>query len=196
MNGDRLRSFVEVAILSLVASAVAAAQHPQKRAGLWVGVGTGYGGAKASCDNCASGSWTGGVTGFVRAGGTLGPSVRLGGTLEGWTRRSDGVAESMTNLAASVSYYPIGSLSFFVTGGLGVSRYRTNTSPVAGGTGWGVVLGIGYDLDVSRRVSLSPGAGCAYSNVGNVSVADGGGTFARGWRQGVLHFELGVTFHR
>ena len=196
MKRARLRSIAVVAILILLAGAAASAQDPTRRHGFRVGAGAGYGIAKASCDSCASEPRSGGVTSFVTAGITLGSSVWLGGTLDGWTRRSHGATETMANLAASVSYYPLASPGFFVTGGLGVSRYRANTSPGATGSGWGLLLGVGYDLDVSRRVSLSPVARYVYGNVGNINIGGGGGTFATGWKQNVLSFDLGLTFHK
>jgi hypothetical protein len=101
----------------------------------------------------------------------------------------------MANIVASVSYYPMGSLGFFVTGGLGVSTYRANSSPAVTGTGWGFLLGLGYDLAVSRRVSLSPGARYVFGRVGDISISDGGGPFATGWKQNLFHVDLGLTFH-
>jgi hypothetical protein len=102
----------------------------------------------------------------------------------------------MANLVASVFYYPFVSTGFFVTGGLGVSSYRANTAPAVTGTGWGLTLGVGYELPVSRHLLLILAATYVHDRVGEVSIGDGGGTFATGWKQNVFDVDLGLTFHR
>src|SRR5438309_2312482 len=58
-----------LAVLTTSAS-VARAQYPQRREGFWIGFGLGYGSANVTCDGCGSGPRTGGVTAFVKLGGT------------------------------------------------------------------------------------------------------------------------------
>jgi hypothetical protein len=191
-----IRGFIGFGILSLVAVAALSAQSPQHREGFWVRLGAGYGSSHRSCDSCPTEPQRRGVIASVAAGGTLGPAIRVGGTLDSWIRRSNGATETMANLVASVFYYPFVSTGLFVTGGLGVSSYRANTAPAVTGTGWGLMLGVGYDLPVSRHLSLTPVATYIHDGIGDVSITDGGGTFATGWKQNVFHVEVGVTFHR
>jgi hypothetical protein len=76
----------------------------------------------------------------------------------------------MTTLAAFLDYYPLVARGFFITEGLGLSHYRANTSPAVTGTGWGAMLGLGYDLRVSRKVSLTPMASYAAASGGTSGI--------------------------
>ena len=177
-----------------VAAPAARAQYPPRRNGFWIGFGLGYGSANVTCDSCGSGSRTGGVTAFLKLGGTPSRNLLIGGAINGWSHESGGATETMANVTASLYYYPAARSGLFLTGGLGFSDYRVDTSPSVEGTGWGFTAGIGYDIRVGRNVSLTPVANFVYGGVGDLSVS-GGGTFATGWKQNVVDFGLGVTFH-
>jgi len=183
-----------VAGLLGAAAPAAWAQYPQRREGFWIGFGLGYGSANVACDGCGSGPRTGGVTAFVKLGGTPSPNLLIGGAINGWSHPSGGATETMGNVTASLYYYPVARGGFFLTGGLGFSDYRVDTSPVVDGTGWGFTAGVGYDIRVGRNVSLTPVANFAYGGVGDLNVS-GGSPFATGWKQNVVDFGLGVTFH-
>lgn len=177
------------------AAAAAQAQYPQRRDGFWIGFGLGYGSANITCDNCGGGPRTGGITGFVKLGGTPSRNVLIGGAINAWAH-SDGTGntETMSNVTASVYLYPEARSGFFVTGGLGFSNYYVNSSPSFDGTGWGFTAGAGYDIRVGRDVSLTPVVNYVYGGVGDVNES-GVGRFATGWKQNVVEFGLGVTFH-
>src|SRR6266480_2212950 len=115
-----------------VTASVARAQYPQRREGFWIGFGLGYGSANVTCDTCGSGPRTGGVTAFLKLGGTPSRNLLIGGAINGWSHPSSGATETMGNVTASLYYYP---------------------------------------------------------------VAGGGAPFATGWKQNVVDFGLGVTFH-
>ncbi|MGH7547317.1 MAG: hypothetical protein ACREMM_03980 [Gemmatimonadales bacterium] len=183
-----------VGILMLTAFA-AWAQHPQRREGFWIGFGLGYGGADITCDNCVEGRREGGVTAFLKLGGSPSRNVLIGGALNGWSRERGGATETMGNVTASVYYYPSATSGLFVTGGLGFSSYLVDTSPEVTGTGWGFTGGIGYDIRVGRNVSLTPVVNFLFGGVGDLELSGGAGTFATGWNQNVIDFGLGVTFH-
>jgi len=177
---------------SCVASA-ARAQYPQRRDGFWIGFGLGYGSANITCDVCDSGPRTDGVTGFVKLGGALSRNLLLGGAIHGWAHSDGAASETMTNVTASLYYYPEAKRGFFITGGLGLSNYHVNSAPSFDGTGWGFTGGAGYDIRVGRDVSLTPVVNYVYGRVGDVT--QGGLGFATGWRQNVVEFALGATFH-
>jgi len=187
------RIFAAAGLLSVAAPA-ARAQYPPRRNGFWIGFGLGYGSANVTCDSCGSGSRTGGVTAFLKLGGTPSRNLLIGGAINGWSHESGGATETMANVTASLYYYPAARSGLFLTGGLGFSDYRVDTSPSVEGTGWGFTAGVGYDSRVGRNVSLTPVANFVYGGVGDLSVS-GGGTFATGWKQNVVDFGLGVTFH-
>jgi len=101
----------------------------------------------------------------------------------------------MGNVPGSSYYYPFPAAGLFPPGGLGFSSYNVNTSPSVDGTGWVFTAGLGYDIRVGRNVSLTPVANFVYGGVGDLSVSGGGPPFATGWKQNVVDFGLGVTFH-
>src|SRR5438445_3708335 len=72
----------------------------------------------------------------------------------------------------------------------------TTWTPVLHMTGRvGGTAGVGYDIRVGRNVSLTPVANFVYGGVGDLNVSGGGAPFATGWKQNVVDFGLGVTFH-
>ena len=73
------RVVASLGILALAVVPAARAQYPQRREGFWIGFGLGYGSADISCDNCDSGPRTGGVTAFLKLGGTPSRNVLIGG---------------------------------------------------------------------------------------------------------------------
>src|SRR5881227_2871419 len=120
------RVVILLAVLSVAAPA-ARAQYPQRREGFWIGFGLGYGSANVTCDTCISGSRTGGVTAFLKLGGTPSRNLLIGGAINGWSHSSGGATETMGNVTASLYYYPVASGGLFLTGGLGFSDYRVDT---------------------------------------------------------------------
>lgn len=193
--GTPARWFIAVGVLLLGYTIPAAAQGRGTRQGLWFSFGIGYGSANVSCDNCFTGSRLDGTSAFLRIGGTPSPHVRLAGAVDGWTHSSGGSTETLGNVTASVLYYPRIRRAFFVEGGLGLSSYRVDTSPVVSGTGWGLTVGAGYDIPAGRTISLTPRASYSYGAVGGLNYS-GGGSFTTGWKQDVFSLGLGLTFHR
>jgi hypothetical protein len=187
------RVVILLAVLSCAASA-ARAQYPQRRDGFWIGFGLGYGTSNVTCETCDSGPRTDGITGFVRLGGALSRNVLIGGAINSWSHSDGSATETMTNLTASLYVYPDARSGLFVTGGLGFSNYQINSVPSFDGTGWGFTGGVGYDIRVGRDVSLTPVVNYVYGGVGDVNES-GAGRYATGWRQNVVEFGLGVTFH-
>src|SRR4029077_19284161 len=181
-----------LAVLSCAAAA-AQAQYPQRRDGFWIGFGVGYGSANVSCDNCVSGSRTGGATVFLKLGGTPSRNLLIGASLNAWTHGVNGANETLGNVTASLFYYPVTTSGFFLTGGLGYSGYTIDSSPEVNGSGWGFTGGAGYDVRVGRNVSLTPVVNYTYGALGDFGVP-GIGT-ARGWQQKVIDRGRGVPFH-
>src|SRR6266496_3476562 len=158
------------------------AQYPQRREGFWIGFGLGYGSANITCDSCGSGPRTGGVTAFLKLGGTPSRNLLIGGAVNGWSHSRGGATETMGNITASLYYYPVA-----LSGGLGFSNYHVDTSPSTNGRGWGFTGGVGYDVRVGRNVSLTPVANFVYGALADFDVATSVGlTTARGWKQNVI----------
>ncbi|HKW39869.1 MAG TPA: outer membrane beta-barrel protein [Gemmatimonadales bacterium] len=176
------------------AASLAKAQYPQRRDGFWIGFGLGYGSSNVTCDVCGSGPRLDGISGFLKLGGTPSRNLLIGAAVNAWSHSDGRATETMTNLTASLYLYPDARSGLFFTGGLGFSNYYVNSDPSVDGTGWGFTGGVGYDIRVGRDVSLTPVVNYMYGGVGNVNEA-GVGTVRSQWKQNVVDFGLGVTFH-
>jgi len=147
----------------------------------------GYGEAYATCTACGTAS-EGGPAGFLKLGGTLSPKVLLGGAVNAWSKSSQGATEILGNVTGSIFYYPALASGFFVTGGVGLSYENLSGFAATSSPGWGLRAGAGYDIRVGRMTSLTPVADFTYGG----GLSPGGKT---GWKQTVIDFGLGVTFH-
>lgn len=188
-----------VATLTVLASSPAWAGHPQDRQGFWIGFGGGYGSAfaEADCQDCGGGSREGSFTAFVKLGGTLNQRVLLGVESNAWIKEEEGVTLTLGSATATLTFYPQASSGFFLKGGAGLSYVSTDLSSgtlsvSVSKTGWGVLAGAGYDLRLGRNFSLTPCINYHYGKPGDLS-ADG--ETLPGWKQNVVSFELGITFH-
>jgi hypothetical protein len=185
---------IGVVIALSCAATLASAQYPQRRDGFWIGFGLGYGSSNVTCDVCASGPRLDGISGFVKLGGTPSRNLLIGAAINGWSHSDGSATETMTTLTASLYLYPDARSGLFFTSGLGLSNYYVNSDPSFDGTGWGFTGGVGYDIRVGRDVSLTPVVNDMYGGVGNVNEA-GVGTVRSQWKQNIVDFGVGVTFH-
>jgi hypothetical protein len=188
-----------VGAIVILASPVAWAGHPQARQGFWIGFGAGYGSAEASasCEDCDGGGREGSFTGFLKLGGTLNERVLLGAEMNGWIKEQDDVTLTLGSFTGTVTFYPKATSGFFLKGGVGLSFVDTefndgSFSATVSKTGWGVLAGIGYDLRVGRNVSITPSVNFYYGQPGDIAFE---GETIGGWKQNVVDFSIGVTFH-
>jgi hypothetical protein len=156
------------------------AQLSQTREGFWFNVGLGYG--SLGCQDCTGRE--GGLSGGLALGGTLSSKVLLGGATNSWYKEQDGVTLSASTLTANLRFYPSATGGFFLQGGLGLGVIDIAVAGLGSDsqTGAGAVLGLGYDIRVSRNVSLSP-----YWNGVAVTHSDGDANFGQ--------IGLGLTIH-
>ena len=195
MKPGRVGVFV---IAMLLATASAFAGHPQKRDGFWFGLGLGYGsaGTSADCDDCG-GDRESGLTGFFKLGGTLSPKVLLGAETNVWFKDEDDVTLTLGSVTGTVTFYPQAQGGVFLKGGVGFSIVDWSTTIGAtdfsvSKTGWGVMAGIGYDVRIGSNLSLTPSINYWYGKPGDLDFDDGS---LPGWKQNVVSFDLGLTFH-
>jgi hypothetical protein len=188
------------AVASLASASVAsAASHPQDRHGFWIGFGFGAGSAKATCDDCGSSNRETGVAGYLKLGGTLNERLLLGGESNIWSKTQEGVTVNFYNAAATLTLYPQPASGLFIKGGVGLSLVDTQfregsaTVTVDPGYGLGLIAGAGYDVRVGKNISITPAINFWYGKPGNVPHE--GEPFATNWRQNVVDFTVGVTFH-
>src|SRR5207247_10041181 len=116
---SRVLASLGIRVLAVVPGA--RAHDPQRREGSWIGSGLGYGSADISCDNCDSGPRTGGVTAFLKLGGTPSRNVLIGGAVNGWSHSRGGATETMGNVTGSLYYYPGATSGLVLSAGLGFS---------------------------------------------------------------------------
>lgn len=158
-----MRCRVVLGLLSLAVTAPLAGQGATPaRSGLWLAAGGGAARNRVDCDTCGEiGRYWGGMV-FVRAGGTITDRVRLGGETYSWQRGLEEEDSYLRGAQGIVLWYPsFPTLGFFVQAGLGLARlyndFRREGSPVrAAETGMSVMLGVGYDVRVTRRLWLTP----------------------------------------
>ena len=157
-----------------------AGPHPQTREGFWFNGGLGFG--SAGCQNCLG--RVGGGSGGLSLGGTVSKRVLLGVGTSGWYRSVDGATVTGGTLDGRVRVYPVVKSGFFLTGGLGLGHISVSLAGVGGATEYGVgaLFGLGWDIRVSRNVSLTP-----FYNGFAVQTANADGN--------VDQIGLGVTLH-
>lgn len=185
-----------VAALAAPLTHVASAQAPIARHGFWGAFGLGYGANGLSCSGgCSfnSDAKGGGLTVALKLGGTPSPRVRLGGEVNLWTKDHSGLTESVGNISAAVYFYPSARSGFFVKGGVGVASFQLSQGgSTESANGIGVLTGLGYDIPVSRKVSLSPIANFYFGHDGDLT--DASGTIP-GIRHAIVDFGLSVQYN-
>jgi len=191
-------SWVLVGALTLCAAAVASAQEPRTRHGFWGAFGLGYGSNSLSCSGgCTfnSNSKGGGPTASIKLGGTPKPSVRLGGEVNVWVKDvGSGVTETVGNVSAAVYLYPSPRSGFFVKGGVGLASFQLsqgNSSVSADGIG--LLAGLGYDIRLSNKVSLSPIANLYFGHEGDLK--DGSTVVIPGIKHAIVDFGLSLQYN-
>ena len=163
--GRLVATSLTVLLLSVSHGAFAQGAAPA-RSGFFFGAGAGIGSIDlAECVGCGG---EGGLGGFLVVGGTVNVHFRLGVETSALLRvESPGTTVFAGHAAASAWLYPSATGHFFVRGGLGVA---TVISDGGGEFGPGAVLGLGYDLHLSRGVSITPDASLALGSAGGRSV--------------------------
>lgn len=143
------------AALLICRPAPAAAQESAGRHGFWAALGVGYG--SNSMSNVTSAYQGGGATASIKLGGTPKSNLRLGGEVNLWTKDVNGVTESVGNISGAVYFYPAARGGFFVKGGVGVGSFQLSQGNSTASTdGIGLLAGLGYDVRLGGKVSLSP----------------------------------------
>src|SRR4051812_9517302 len=167
-----LRAIGFSAVLAVLLAGSASAQ--QKHDGFWIGGGLGYG--SLGCEGCDR---VGAPSGYLKLGGTLRQNILLGVETNGWTKSELGNRLTMGNVSGAVYWYPMVTNGLFVKAGAG---YSVLDNSFASTSGFGMLGGVGYDVRVSRNMSVTPVANWFR------------GSF-EGGSANVLQLGLGVTSH-
>jgi len=173
-------------------------EAPQAREGFWIGFGAGYGSASVSTDEFPAEEREGSFTGFLKLGGTLNPQVLLGVESNAWVKSQDDIRLTLGSVTGTVTFYPKVTSGLFLKGGVGASYMSTqvfvdDTTVTVSKTGWGLLAGLGYDVRVGRKVSITPSFNFHFGQPGDIRID--GELALPGWSQNVFEFAVGVTFH-
>lgn len=137
-----------------------------RRDGFWLSVGLGVGGESFDAHDGLgwSNSKAGGMA-YLKLGGTISPNFLLGVEAQGWTAQyyGQGFDRDLGSLMAVGQWYPSARDGFWFRGGIGFARDHLNYygSPPANTittsrNGTAYAVGLGYDIPVGRKVSLTP----------------------------------------
>jgi hypothetical protein len=182
------------AALWLGAVAPATGQESRPRHGFWWGLGFSYGAAWVSCDICVGGRGAG-ISASAAVGGTLSSSFRVGGELDGWTRRQEGVDEYLGTLSAAVFWYPDPGGGLYLKGGLGYVAFRIDDADNAlTSSGLGPVVGAGYEVMIGGRVSIQPYLNAAVT-LPTGQLEFNGDRQAEGVFLALLQLGMAITWH-
>ena len=184
-----------VLFLSFLGAGESTAQHRRGRHGLWWSIGLGYGAWHFSADSAARRTGSDGIGVLsIAAGMAVSRRTTLGLEVEGGSIGRTGASASGVSLL--VAYYPWPRRGAFVRGGLGSSSYRESSgaqSQAYSGTGFGYLAGVGWDLPVSKRVSLTPMLGYRAGTPGSVGLGVPGLELATGFHKRAIILSLGLT---
>jgi hypothetical protein len=204
-----MRQIIRVSVRILLAVSLVTmlprTSEGQERQGFWIGGGGGYGSADVSCDECEDDRRESSGAAYLKAGWTLTPRLLVGGEFNIWRKEVKDLEPNVDatlniyNASATVTLYPQASSGLFIKGGLGASFLDTEfalgrTSILADlGRGLGLIAGVGYDIPLGGRVSLTPALNFWFGQIGDLEVERE--TFVRDWKQNVIDITVGLTFH-
>jgi hypothetical protein len=129
------------------------------RRGFWLGLGLGAGGE--SFDLRPGVGYSDALyrpTVSLRLGGTVSPSLRLGGEVLSWINDVGPAVESLSSALFIAQLYPFPSSGLYLKGGIGIGRNAVDFDDGfdEGDTGFAGLIGAGYEIRLSRRFFLNP----------------------------------------
>lgn len=185
----RILPLVALVILPLAASAQTTS-NPQTRQGFGISFGFGAGSAGATCNSCTS-ERDNGLSGYLRLGGYLTPSIFLAGESNGWVHSEDGVDQTLGFYSVVTQWYPNAQGGLYLKGGLGLSSYAaTDGTDDLNATAGAFSIGAGYDFRVGRNFSLTPFANYLRSMEGEIKAND----ISTGVNLAANLFQIGLGF--
>jgi hypothetical protein len=160
-------------MLGLITSTTAAQDESPRRSGFWLNAGFGWGSADWNCDGCDTDRESG-VTGQIALGGTLSSQLLLGVESNGWYKDENGIKQLLgTSFAAVAYYYPGAGGNLFFKGGIGLASYLFDDGSLNDDQGIGLLGGVGYDLPIGTKVSITPVATFQYGIMGDANGLEG-----------------------
>lgn len=178
-------------LVSIVSLHSVAAQTNSRR-GFWIGAGIGNSRTDVACRVCVDDT-KGELSGYLRAGFTLRPSLRLGLEATRTQNSEDDVNEHFNGIAAVVLFYP-GRSGLFFKGGMGILDYKaSDDSDELTARTVAVSFGIGYEVRVAREFSVVPFVNLTGTTSGDLSYD--GHRVTTDANFSLLHAGIGVNMH-
>lgn len=186
-------------LLTLIAAGAAAplsAQHHHPRGlrevewshrrGFWVGLGLGAG-QNSTRFSPGPDLWSDGIdagSAYLKLGGTPSDNVLLGAELYIWAHDlGRGIDESLTSAMFITQVYPFDRAGLYFKGGLGLASTNVDDGFADfSESGYGGVLGIGYEFRVGGNVYLVPTGDIYWHSYDDR-------------RERIVNLGLGITFH-
>lgn len=167
-----LRPWIRVAAMAAVLCSLAATADAQasRRQGLYFSMGLGGGVDLSNSDETA-----GGFAGYLRVAGTPSSMFLVGGEMKWMVREQlSSVWLTRGTMTGNVLFYPSPRLGFFLHGGAGLSwvaLYSTAGSSVTDewNTGFGSTIGVGYDIPITEKFSITPNLDFLYQLVSDTN---------------------------
>lgn len=158
------------------------------RRGFWLGLGVGAGGESNDVARAGYSSLYYQPTVSLRAGGTVGPHLRLGGEILSWFDEQRDAVASLSSALFIAQFYPLTPAGLYLKAGAGIGRNALDFDYGfgVGDTGFAGLLGAGYELRLGRRLYLTP----TVDLVGHRYDSRGG----HGYTERLVNFGLGVVF--
>jgi hypothetical protein len=158
------------------------------RRGFWFGLGLGAGGESNDVAGPGYSDLFYQPTISLRAGGTVGSHLRLGGEVLSWFDEEGDAVTSLSSLLFVAQFYPLRSAGFYLKGGLGIGRNAIDFDDGfnVGDTGFAGLLGAGYELRLGRRLYLNPTVDLVAHRYS--------GRLGGGYTERLVNFGLGVLF--
>jgi hypothetical protein len=179
-------------LVSALAAIPGRAQSRASHQGFWYGGGLATALSDVSCNVCVEDSKSV-VSGFVRGGITLSPRFLLGLEVLATDNSEDGVNERILGLTGVGYFYPAAG-GWFFKGGLGLLKFKADDdTDELTSTLLSLQVGVGYELPVSRRVSLS--AFSALTTTANGDLDYNGSRVTSDMNLTLIQFGFGVTLH-
>jgi hypothetical protein len=164
-------------------------------AGFWGDVDAGYGILKRSYS--VSSNTSQGAFSLAFSGGyAWDPRLLVGVELGGWTLQGSNLwdpskGEGIETVFAVARYYPIPDSPLFVKGGGGLVKYWNNQPGENGASGWGGVLGVGYDVYAKGSIHLAPLVEYSFGSYNGATSPPG---ITQDQRFQAITFLFGITF--
>ena len=192
-------------VLTLAAGAVAQGQAQggegyEHRQGFWAQAGVMAASNRSDCSNCGEFNWDEGGAVFLRFGGTVSKHVLMGAEVYAFRQTDGEITETdIQGVLAIAEWYPWLHLGGFLKIGIGVSNVDLFVQTLDGGstqtskTGLGISLGMGWDIRITNRFSITPVINSYINAVGDLDVEPVGS--ADNVLTTLLTAGVGVTFH-